>query len=156
MLTRRRFLATSSALVAAASWRVPEAAATWAPLETQWPIAIFEKVFEALRYDELADALVQIGADGVEATIRPGGHIEPLRAAEEVPKMATAMQQRGKRILIAATGIDQANDAARDLLLVLKAAGITHYRMAHYRLVYDQPLKRQVANYASRRGNWRR
>ena len=49
------------------------------------PIAIFEKVFEALDYRELADAVAKTGADGIEATIRPRGHIEPAAAAEELP-----------------------------------------------------------------------
>ena len=33
------------------------------------------------------------------------------------------------------------------LLKTLKSTGITHYRMAHYYLYYDQPAKQQLANY---------
>jgi len=113
------------------------------------PIAVFEKVFEALSYDELADALDQIGADGVEATIRANGHIKPEAAAEEVPKMQAALRKRGKRIVIAATDVRRADaPGTAALLRTLKGNGITHYRMGHYYLDLDRPLKPQVADFA--------
>ncbi|MEZ6133691.1 MAG: TIM barrel protein [Pirellulaceae bacterium] len=112
-----------------------------------WPIAIFEKVFEALSYEELADAVDQIGADGIEATIRPGGHIEPAAAEDEVPKLVEALAARGKRVTIAATAVGKVDDER--LLKTLKANGITHYRMVHYRLDNSQPIMPQVKNYAA-------
>jgi sugar phosphate isomerase/epimerase len=116
-----------------------------------WPIAIFEKVFEGLSYEELATAIDQIGADGVEATIRPGGHIAPEAAADEVPKMAEALRQRGKRILIAATqirGVDEPH--TEPLLRLFKVIGITHYRLGYYPLDSARPLRQQVAEHAAR------
>jgi sugar phosphate isomerase/epimerase len=115
-----------------------------------WPIAIFEKVFEGLNYQELADAVEKTGADGLEATIRKGGHIEPAVAADEVPKMSEALKARGKRIIIAATSIARADDPdSEKVLKILKAAGINYYRMSHYQLKLDQPLLPQVRNYAA-------
>ena len=107
MPTRRQFLTEIgvAATTVGLSNRFVNAAESSKNDHSDWPIAIFEKVFEALSYDELADVMVQIGADGVEATIRPDGHIEPEAAAEEVPKMAKAMRERGKQIVIAATHI---------------------------------------------------
>ena len=114
----------------------------------EWPIAIFEKVFEGLSYDELAEAVAETGADGVEATIRPRGHIEPEAAADEVPKMDEALRRRGRRIVIAATGIAKADQPhGRSLLETLKSVGVTHYRMAHYHFELDQPIKPQLLNY---------
>ncbi len=114
------------------------------------PIAIFEKVFEALDYRELADAVAKTGADGIEATIRPRGHIEPAAAAEEVPKMQAALREHGRRILIAATEIGRADEPATEpLLRILKAQGITHYRMAHYQFDLKAPMLKQVRNFAA-------
>lgn len=150
MINRRHFLTRTAAVTAAAALGTRASLGRQPAPQAGWPIAIFEKVFEGLDYDELADAIAKIGADGVEATIRPGGHIEPERAAEEVPKMAAAMQQRGKRIIIAATGVANVDQPhTRPLLSTLKEAGITHYRMAHYQFEYDQPLKPQLANFSA-------
>jgi len=148
MTTRREFLQAAAGSALLAGWgRLPAAESS----ATEWPIAIFEKVFEALSYEELADALVQIGADGVEATIRPQGHIEPAVAAEEVPKMAEALKRQGKRIMIAATqvrGVDEPH--TERLLRTFKSLGITHYRLGHYDLDLNRPLKQQVADCAAR------
>ena len=59
--TRRRFL--RHATLAGAAFGAGRVAVNAA--ESGWPIAIFEKVFEGLSYDELADAIAQITADGV-------------------------------------------------------------------------------------------
>lgn len=92
MFTRRQFLqsglVSSAALIAADQVLL----ASEAPNQSGWPIAIFEKVFEGLSYDELAEAIAEIDADGVEATIRPKGHIEPEAAADQVPEMCEALK----------------------------------------------------------------
>ena len=150
MKTRREFL--SDATMISAGWvtgaRVLAASA--ADTQSQWPIAIFEKVFEALSYDELADAIVQIGADGVEATVRPKGHIEPAVAADELPKMVEALAKRKKRIVIAATHVRRVDEPyTESLLQLVKSLGISHYRMGHYYLDPKKPPKPQVAEYAA-------
>ena len=148
MQTRRQFL--SQMAVATASAGGVLLGDEPRTLNVEWPIAIFEKVFEALSYDELANAMVAIGADGVEATIRPGGHIEPAVATDEVPKMAEAMQKRGKRIVIAATHIRRVDELHTvSLLQTIARQGITHYRMGHYYFDLNKPLKVQLKNYGA-------
>ena len=142
--SRRLFCAAVGAAVMAR----PSFAAE--PQEPTWPIAIFEKVFEGLNYEELAEAVEKTGADGIEATIRKGGHIEPQVAEEEVPKMNAALKARGKRIIIAATSIARADDAdAAKVLKALKASGIHYYRMAHYQVKLNQPMLPQVRSFAA-------
>ncbi len=146
MLNRRLFVAgTASGALAPLAGKSDAS-----PIpDDAWPIAIFEKVFEGLSYEELASAIEEIGADGVEATIRPGGHIEPEQAAQEVPLMQQAMKERGKRIVIAATHIRSIEDPQTiPLLETLKANDITHYRMGHYYLDLNKPVLPQVRQYA--------
>lgn len=149
-LTRRRFL-RQIVLASAATVTGARSVAAPAPGWRDVPIAIFEKVFEALNYDELADAVAQIGADGIEATIRDNGHIKPESAAEEVAKMQAALERRGKRIVIAATDVRRADQPlAAPLLKTLKANGVSHYRLGHYSFDLDRPLKPQMAEFAAR------
>ncbi|MEW4489703.1 TIM barrel protein [Thalassoglobus sp. JC818] len=120
------------------------------PIPDEWPIAIFEKVFEGLNYTELAKAVSETGADGIEATIRPGGHIEPEVAADEVPKMSEALGKQGCRIVIAATAVRSVDEPhTESLLKVLKEAGVTHYRMGHYHLDLAKPMLPQLRNYTA-------
>jgi sugar phosphate isomerase/epimerase len=143
MTTRRRFIGS----LAGASAALAAGRRTRAENEPDdWPIAVFEKVFEKLAYDELAEAVAQTGADGIEATIRPGGHIKPEAAADETPKMAEALRERGKQILIAATAIRSADSPyVEPLLKTFRSLGIRHYRLGYYHLDAAKPLKPQVA-----------
>lgn len=150
MRNRRQILQDmlSTSLLASFAWGTRQVGAAAA---NGWPIAVFEKCFEGLNYAELADAINQIGADGVEATIRPRGHIEPAVAADEVPKMAEALAAHGKRIVIAATGINRPDQpGAEALLRTLKASGVTHYRMGYYAYDLRQPMLQQLRDFATK------
>jgi len=149
LASRRTFLkqlTAASTLTASGLGRLRAAESVWKEV----PVAIFEKVFEALNYEELADVVARTGADGIEATIRANGHIKPAVAADEVAKMNEALRQRGRRIIIAATDVRRADDPESERLLrVLKANGVTHYRLGHYQYDLGKPMPEQVANYAA-------
>ena len=150
MMTRRDFVAASAS--AAATWAVqPSTSVAQQRLtEPDWPVAIFEKAIQSLGYDDLADAVDRIGADGIEAAIRPGGHIEPAVAAEEVPRMVEALGRKGKRVIIAATHVNRADaPETESFLRTLKQNGIHYYRTGYYRYDPGQPLKRQVQEFAA-------
>lgn len=143
--SRRTFLTTATATVAAAKlWRASAASEG----ADSWPIAIFEKVFEGLSFDELGEAVGATGADGIEATIRPGGHIDPKDAAEEVPQMQAALKKNGCRIVIAASGVKSTEqEGVREYLETLKSNGITHYRMSHYHYDLTRPVMPQLKQF---------
>ena len=46
---------------------------------------VFSKHLHWLSVDVLADALAEIGFDGVDLAVRPGGHVEPERVETELP-----------------------------------------------------------------------
>lgn len=127
---------TSAALAAATlvPGALPAMAADSAapPEAADWPVAVFSKVFQKCSYDELADLVLEIGADGVETPIRGGGHIEPSQAATEVPKMVAALARRDKRLLIAATDIVTADARSEAVLRALAEQGVSHYRTGYY------------------------
>ena len=103
--------------------------------ENQRPVAIFTKVFQRHSYDQLAELVVEMGADGIEAPVRRGGHIEPGNAASEVPKMAAALAKAGKRLLLASTDITTPGGDSEVVLKSLRDSGVTHYRTGYYRYV---------------------
>ncbi len=98
-------------------------------------ISVFSKHFQFLNFEEMAKALTQIGFDGADLTVRPGGHVPPERAETDLPKVVEALAKEGKKVYMLTTAIDNADDPVT--VKVLKTAsslGIKHYRMnwGHY------------------------
>ena len=79
------------------------------------PFCVFTKPFQSLSYDDLADLVAELGFDGIEGTIRPGGHITPEQVPDELPKMVEALRKRNLELTIMASGINNADDKLKAL-----------------------------------------
>lgn len=125
---------------------VPQSAAgnDAATPDQQFPIAIFAKVFQSHTFAELAAVVAETNADGIEATIRGGGHIEPANAESQVPEMVAALAKRDKRLLIAATDINHVSSDSERLLKTLSDHGVTYYRTGYFKYRPGVPLLSQV------------
>jgi L-ribulose-5-phosphate 3-epimerase len=98
-------------------------------------ISIFSKHLQWLDYQEMAKVLNEIGFDGTDLTVRPGGHVLPDRVEEDLPKAAEALAREGKKIYLLTTTIDNADDPLTvRILKTASSLGIRHYRMGwgHY------------------------
>jgi L-ribulose-5-phosphate 3-epimerase len=98
-------------------------------------ISVFSKHLQWLDYKQMADALVEIGFDGADLTVRPGGHVEPEKVEQDLPKAAEALAKNGKKIYMITTAIDNAGDPLTEKILkTMGSLGIKHYRMGwgHY------------------------
>ncbi len=93
-------------------------------------ISIFSKHLQWLDYQEMAKVLNDIGFDGTDLTVRPGGHVLPDRVEEDLPKAAEALAREGKKIYMLTTAIDNADDPLTvRILKTASSLGIRHYRM---------------------------
>src|SRR5262245_36164496 len=95
---RRQFLkyTATATLVASA---VPAGICQAAQGKTgPWKFCAFEKPLQFLNYDELAEVLAELGFDGIEATVRPGGHVLPERVEDDLPRFVEALKKRGLEI----------------------------------------------------------
>jgi hypothetical protein len=136
---RRQFITTSAAAVASAPLLQAEALVK----KRRNPFCVFTKPFQSLSYDDLADLIAELGFDGIEGTIRPGGHITPEQVPDELPKMVEALRKRKLELTIMASGINNADDKLNvQQLRVAAKLGVKRYRMGYYK--YD--LKRPVGD----------
>lgn len=96
--------------------------------------AVFTKHLQFLEGDALADALVETGADAVDLSLRKGGHIEPARVAEDLPPLLRKLAARNLQVSIATTDIIDVNSPfASEVLQVLAAHGVRHYRWGGFK-----------------------
>ena len=144
-MVSRRLLIQSSAAVLAGCFLKPFHG--FAEVDSALPeVSLFTKHFLGLPYDRLAEVLAGLGVTGIEAPIRPGGHIEPAMVEDELPKLVEALKKCGVRITMLTSGINSVSDASRTevVLRTAKALGIPRFRMNWY--VYDnkKPIWPQV------------
>jgi sugar phosphate isomerase/epimerase len=131
MLSRRALLGLSGSLLAGALLR-PALAATPAPRVPAF--SLFTKHLVGLPYDQLAQTVAELGFRSVEAPVRKGGHVEPARVEEDLPKLVEAFKKCGVAIALMTTDINTVNAADRSekVLRTAAALGIPSYRMKWY------------------------
>jgi len=137
-MNRREFIATSATCAAVAA--TPQSA--FAKPKKRNTLSVFTKPLQMLSYDDLADVIAELGFDGIEGTIRPGGQIAPEQVPDELPKMMAALRRRKLEMTIMASGVNDPRDkvSMRQLEVAAKL-GIKRYRMKYFK--YD--LKRSIA-----------
>lgn len=141
-LSRRKFVR----LCAAASVGVTAAPLLMAKDKTpRNKFTLFTKQLEALSYDRLAEAVAEMGFDGIEGTIRPGGHVTPERVPDDLPKFVEALKKRGLELTIMASGINNAKDPLNvQQLRVAAKLGVKRYRMKYFMYDLKKPVAKQL------------
>src|SRR5438105_15138036 len=120
-LTRRVLLAGGTALAASAA----EDKAGSGKLK----VAIFSKHLLFLKGDALAAGAAEIGFDGIDLAVRKGGHVEPDRVREELPKLVATIRAHGLEVPMLTTDVaDVQTPYAADILQTMAGLGIRSYR----------------------------
>ena len=139
-MQRRQFLTTTAAAAAASLLH-----AETLGKKRRNPFCVFTKPFQSLSYDDLADLIAELGFDGIEGTIRPGGHITPEQVPDELPKMVEALRKRKLELTIMASGINNADDKLNvQQLRVAAKLDVKRYRMGYYKYDLKRPVVKQL------------
>lgn len=95
---------------------------------------VFSKHLQEYDFDTLAGVVKEIGAEGVDLTVRQGGHVEPEQVRDKLPEAVAALRAGGIRVSMITTGIMSVDDEHAVATLETAAAeGITHYKIGYYR-----------------------
>lgn len=108
----------------------------------QHRIALFSKCLHGLDAPALACMAAEVGYDGIDLTVRRGGHVEPERVEQDLPPAVKAIRDAGLDIPMISTDIVDADNPLTDRVLRTAAAlGIPNYRMSalYYSVQPDLP-----------------
>ena len=112
------------------------------------PVIVFGKHLQDLSYDEVAAFLEANDFDGIEATVRKGGQVEPENVERDLPKLVKALEKRGRKATMITTDIVDADASVnRRVIKVANDLGIHFFRMAYYRYKFDRPIIEQLEEY---------
>jgi len=132
-MTRRNLIASTA--LSSAAFAAKE------PSKSPWPVLMFSKHFQWTGIGEMTDMCARLGYDGIDLTLRAGGHIEPERVEDDLPKALAIIHQAGLVTPMVTSGIvDATTPHAERVMKALQKAGIRRYRWGNYK--YD--LKRSL------------
>ncbi|MFV2069287.1 MAG: sugar phosphate isomerase/epimerase family protein [Pirellulales bacterium] len=144
-IDRRQFAAALAASSFGALLTPPDAWAAKTVAPGRNPICCFAKPLQHLSFDALADQMAEMGFQGIEATVRKGGQVDPAQVQDDLPKLAEALKQRGLEITIMASDVNSVEQqGTQQVLRVAAALGIKFYRMKYFRYDRDRPITRQL------------
>ncbi|MDO1447766.1 sugar phosphate isomerase/epimerase family protein [Rhodocytophaga aerolata] len=108
-------------------------------------ICIFSKHLQWLTYQEMAKTAAMLGFDGIDLTVRPNGHVEPERVAEDLPKAVKAVEQAGLKVYMLTTEITSADQPHTQAILKTAAKlGIKYYRMGWVKYEDKQSIEQNL------------
>ena len=100
--------------------------------------------------DDLGTALKEAGFDGADLTVRNGGHVEPVKAATDLPKAVAKLNKYGIVVPMVVTSISDPEEKGLDLLLTALADnGVSYYRMGYLNYNYSISIEENIANFHS-------
>ena len=133
--TRRQWLAGMAA--------VPMAAA--AP-RREFSICAFSKHFQWTDVRGAAAVCAELGYDGIDLTVRAGGHVLPERVADDLPKASAAIGAAGLKLgMITSPIVDVSTPHAEAIVRTMREVGVRYYRWGPFRYDMARPLAPQLA-----------
>jgi sugar phosphate isomerase/epimerase len=132
-MTRRAFLAASAA--AAVAGAAPSAPA----------VCVFSKPLDERSDADLARIAQEVGADGVDLTVRGNGHVKPPRVAEDLPRAVEAIRARGLAVPMITTELTSAADPARAILSAAARLKIPYFKLGYWMWKPNDAIDRRLA-----------
>lgn len=97
---------------------------------------VFSKMFQppvTASPEALCDLMAAAGFDGVQWTVRPGGHVEPERAEADLPRLVKIASSRGLKCRSICTSIADGGDPLSERILKTAAdCGVGVFRTGYF------------------------
>lgn len=138
-VTRRAFLQST---IAAAGVAAMPSGITAQASGFRGQICFFSKHLPRMNAQRLGRTLKQLGFDGVDLTVRPKGHIEPARVAQDLPPFVAGLKDEGMAVpMITTELLSDADPAARPTLETAAALKIPYFKAGYYRYALNDVRK---------------
>lgn len=149
ILNRRQTVQATAATLAMSLMHNKHIGASEKPL-SELPVCVFTKPFNSLSFDELAEKIAELGFQGIEAPVRPGGHVVPTDVPLRLPKLVSALKKRGLEINVLTSNINSVSDkVSRQTLEVAAELGIKQFRMQYFKYDKTTPVFQQLDKWSN-------
>jgi sugar phosphate isomerase/epimerase len=139
-ISRRTLLAGGAALLGRA-----------ATAKEKLKVAIFSKHLQFVEGEELAKTSAELGFDGIDITVRKGGHVEPERVKQDLPRLVAIIKKQGLDVPMVTTDIaDVETPFAEDVIRTASELGTRYYRFGAFKYTADKPYTAQLDGFKPR------
>lgn len=119
--------------------------------QERYTICAFSKHFQWTDVPGLARICKDLGYEGIDLTVRAGGHVLPERAADDLPKAAEDIRRAGLKLaMITSDILDTKTPHAETVIKTLKSLGVRYYRWGTFRYDLNKPLVPQLQELKAR------
>lgn len=134
-MERRDFLLGGLATLAAGGCATGEKPQTAAPSKGAGEYHVFSKMFQppvTKSPEALCELMAKAGYDGIQWTVRRGGHVQPENASRDLPKVCRIAESFGLRNRTICTDIKPDDPQAEYVLKAAADCGIAMQRPAYF------------------------
>jgi len=112
-------------------------------------VSIFSKHLQFLDCKTLGEKVAMMGFDGIDLTVRPGGHVEPATVKTDLPKAVAEIEKGGSKVIMIATTIESIDNQTNvNILEAASGSGIKYYRPTWYKYPIGKDLPSSLKMYA--------
>jgi len=117
-------------------------------------LLMFSKMLKevgSLSVDEAGDRIVEMGFDGVDLTVRPGGHVLPEEVIVKLPEAVDILESKGLTVPMITTGVTDAKEKyVEDIFRTASQCGVKFLKLGYWRYGGFGKLKEQIESVRSR------
>ena len=95
-------------------------------------VCVYTEHFQSLPIPEVCPIFKRMGVEGLDLTVRPGGHIAPENAKNELPKAVKAARDHGLEIMMLTTGISTPDRHAEEILATCQKLDIDRIKLGYF------------------------
>ncbi|UXP33372.1 sugar phosphate isomerase/epimerase [Reichenbachiella agarivorans] len=151
MKTSRRDFIKKTSLAAGLIPLLPTPLFSWdSHLENEnLHVSIFSKHLQFLDYKDTGSMAAEMGFNGVDLTVRPKGHVEPMSVKADLPKAIREIEAGGSQCQMITTSIEKISNPL-DVEVIQTAAKerVQYYRTNWFKYSDAEPMDVQLDQYA--------
>ena len=98
-----------------------------------------------LTIEESGKHIARMGFDGVDLTVRPGGHISPQEASKELPKAVENLNSKGLSVPMITSSVTSADEKfAVEIFKAASECGVKFIKLGYWRYEGFGTIKKQI------------
>lgn len=109
-------------------------------------LVMFSKMLQEFSVAEAGDVIKDIGLDGLDLTVRPGGHVLPENVETDLPRAVETLRGKGLSVPMITTGLESAEDPAAEATFRTAAAcGIPALKLGYWQVREFGTMRAKIA-----------